>query len=192
MDLLDLARNRKTVRRFSKEVPPLEDVMYALKVAKEAPSGMNSQPWHFVVVKDDQIKSKIREVCEAAEKEFHEKVKGKLGNWLKETGIDWRKDFLSKAPYLIAVLGNSREPYWIQSVWLSVGYVLLALEEKGLGTVTYTPPNPRDVERVLNVPKGWNLQVILPVGYPDDEKPKYRRKKLENIVSFDLFTPRKW
>lgn len=83
----------------------------------------------------------------------------------------------------ILVFGNTKAPYWLQSVWIAVGYLLLALEEKGFGTVTYTPPNPRPVEELLNAPKDYKLQIILPVGYPADLKPKYERKRLEEVMS---------
>lgn len=43
------------------------------------------------------------------------------------------------------------------------------------------------MEELLNVPKDYKLQTILPVGYPADPKPKYERKKLEDVVSFNGF-----
>lgn len=185
MHILNLARNRKTVRAFLPHSPPENLVLKAIEVAREAPSGMNAQPWHFLIVSSPETKGKIRETCERMEKEFHEKVGGELGNWLKERKFNWQKPFLSEAPYLILVFGIRRYPYWLQSVWLAIGYLLLALEELGLGTVTYTPPNPREVEKVVNAPEDLKLQTIMPVGYPADPKPKYERKKLEEIVSFE-------
>ncbi len=187
MKTLFLAKSRKTVRKFSKEKPPLESVMKALEVAKEAPSGMNAQPWHFVIVEDGDLRRSIRETCERAEREFYERVSGRLGSWLRERGFSWEKPFLTEAPYLVAVFGHVKDPFWIQSVWIAVGYMLLALEELGLGGVTYTPPNPRDVEKILEAPNDWRLQTIIPVGYPADEKPKYPRKDLKLVVSFNRF-----
>ncbi|NJE08632.1 nitroreductase family protein [Thermococcus sp. M39] len=187
MKVLELAKRRKTVRKFLSEKPPLSDVMRAIEAAKEAPSGMNAQPWHFVVIDDDWLKGRIRGLCEIEERKFYEKVSGKLGEWLKEKGFSPEKPFLSEAPYLVLVFGYTKAPYWLQSTWIAVGYFLLALEELGLGTVTYTPPNPRAVEKLLNAPKDYKLQVILPVGYPADPKPKYERKKLEEVVSFNRF-----
>lgn len=187
MRILELARRRKTVRKFLPERPPEEDVLRAIAAAKEAPSGMNAQPWKFVVVDDDWLKGEIRRLCERSEVEFYRKVSGELGEWLSEKGFTPEKPFLTDAPYLILVFGNTKAPYWLQSTWISVGYFLLALEELGLGTVTYTPPNPRPVERLLGAPKHYKLQTILPVGYPADPKPKYGRKSLEEVVSFNEF-----
>jgi len=187
MRVLELAKRRKTVRKFLSDKPPKEDIMKALKAAKEAPSGMNAQPWCFLIVESDKMKGKIREICEEGEKRFYGKMKGKLGEWLQEKGFTWEKPFLSEAPYLVLVFADVRAPFAVQSTWLAVGYLLLALEEEGLGTVTYTPPNHKEIEELVNAPKYYKLQTILPVGYPNDEKPKYERKALEDVIVFEKF-----
>jgi len=187
MRVLELATRRKTVRHFLPERPSMDDLMNALRAAKEAPSGMNAQPWKFVVVDDDWLKGEIRRLCEDAERRFYSGVRGDLGEWLSEKGFTPEKPFLSEAPYLILAFGYTKAPYWLQSTWISIGYLLLALEEAGLGTVTYTPPNPKSIEELLKAPPGYKLQTILPVGYPADPKPKYERKRLEEVVSFNGF-----
>ncbi|CAB49804.1 nitroreductase family protein [Pyrococcus abyssi] len=187
MKVLELAKRRKTVRKFLPNKPPRELILKAIEAAKEAPSGMNAQPWKFIIIEDHELKRKIRELCEKEEERFYSTTRGKLMEWLKEKGFTPRKPFLSEAPYLILVFSNTKAPYWLQSTWIAVGYLLLALEELGLGSVTYTPPNPRPIEYLLNVPRDYKLQVILPTGYPDDPKPKYERKSLEEVVSFNGF-----
>jgi len=87
MRVLELARRRKTVRSFLPDKPPREDILKALKVAKEAPSGMNAQPWRFVVIDDDWLKGKIRELCEREEEKFYSRTKGDLMAWLNAKGF---------------------------------------------------------------------------------------------------------
>ncbi len=185
--LRKLAGGRKTVRRFRHEAPPLEDLLYALEVAKEAPSGMNAQPWRFLVVDSPELKGRIRAACEAAERAFHAKVAGEWGEWLREKGFTPEKPFLTEAPYLVLVFARAEAPFWLQSVWLAIGYLLLALEERGLGTVTYTPPDPKAIGELVGAPEGHKLQTILPVGFPADPKPKYHRKGVEEVVAFNRF-----
>ena len=182
MNVLELARRRKTVRKFKKEIPNIEDIKYAISVAKEAPSGKNDQPWLFVLVSKKDDRERIREICERGEKEFYEKSKGDLREWLEKMGFTWEKPFLSEAPFLLFVYSHVKSPFSRESVWLSIGYLLLALEEKGLGTVTYTPSNFREVSDYIGLPKEYRLEVILPIGYPDDPKPKYARKGLDDIL----------
>ncbi len=100
--------------------------------------------------------------------------------------LTWRKSFLTEVPYLIAVFSNLKKPYAIQSAWLSIGYLLLALEEKGLASLTYTPPNPKEVADMLGVPNNFALQTIIPVGLPEEDKRKEPRKncmKLHFIIT---------
>ena len=183
--LYDLAKQRKTVRKFREEKPSIEKLMYCLKMANEAPSGMNAQPWRFLVVEDEEMKRQIRETCEKAEKDFYENVRGKLKEWLNENSFNWKKPFLEEAPYLLLVFSKKDAPYSRESVWLAIGYLLLALEEQGLGTVPYTPPNPNEIAKIVNTPSDLRFEVILPVGYPDYPKPKYPREEVK--VSFNHF-----
>lgn len=185
MDVRHIAKKRKTVRKFKKKKPSIDDVLYCIQVAMEAPSRMNAQPWRFLIIGDEKKKEEIRKICEGVEKEFHEKVSGELAEWLKEKHISWKKEFLQSAPYLVIILSFKKSPYFIQSTWLAIGYFLLALEEKGLATVTYTPPNSRKICKYLKIPEEYRLEMILPIGYSDDEKEKEGRKSMEKIVYMD-------
>ena len=57
--LLELAKKRRSIRRFKSDPIPDEDVEKIIEVARLAPSGFNSQPWDFVVVKKDKLRKKI-------------------------------------------------------------------------------------------------------------------------------------
>ena len=153
-NVLDLAIRRVSVRSFSNTPIDLKDVLYALDTARNAPSGANKQPWRFIIIASSDLKKKIRMFCEEAEKEFHSQVPEWMRLWLREKGITWKKKFLTEAPILIMVFGKTKEPYWVQSVWLAIGYLLLALEEKGLASLTYTPPKVKWANKLLNVPGG--------------------------------------
>ena len=72
-----------------------------------------------------------------AAKKFYSHVGGNLAEWLREKGLSWRKEFLSNAPYIIAVFGYKKAPYSRESVWLAVGYPLLALKEELQVSHTY-------------------------------------------------------
>jgi len=182
VNLLDLASRRISTRKFSSEEIRIEDVIYAIEVARQAPSGANRQPWRFIIVYDNELKMEIRKYCEEVEKIFHEKAPTWMKKWLSEKGITWRKEFLTTAPLLILVFGKRNEPYWVQSVWLAIGYMLLALEEKGLASLTYTPPRVDWANRLLNVPTEYILQTIIPIGISKEENKKKIRFELKDIL----------
>lgn len=183
--VLGLARRRRSVRRYLSVDVGLERVLYGVRAALEAPSGANMQPWRFVVVGDDGVKARVRRVCEEGERRFYERVRGELGEWLAERGFSWEKPFLTEAPYLVAVFAEVGKPYAVQSVWLAVGYMLLALEEVGLASLTYTPPNPVEVGEVLGAPRGFVLQTIVPVGLAGEDKVKEPRMGVGKAVFVD-------
>ncbi len=160
----------------------MERVLYAIRTALQAPSGANMQPWRFIIVTDDEVKVRLRRVCEEGERRFYARVRGGLAEWLEARGFSWEKPFLTQAPYLIAVFAETGKPYAIQSVWLATGYLLLALEEQGLASLTYTPPNPREAGRVLGAPPSFALQTIIPVGLPEGDKAKEPRIGLDEAV----------
>ncbi len=180
-----LAARRKTIRKFSSRPVAWNDVVLAIQSACQAPSGANAQPWRFMIVTDPQIKGRIRKACEQGEIEFYANVKDELRDWLVGKGLNWRKPFLEDAPVLILVFSEHKAPYSLQSVWLAIGYLLLVLEERGLGTVTYTPSNTQGVLDALEVPEEFRLEAILPIGVPADDKPKEHRRQLEEVTFFN-------
>lgn len=181
MDVLEIARRRKSVRKFKSKEVCIDDIIYCVKVAREAPSGMNSQPWKFMAITDEKKKENIMRLCEEKEKIFHRKVKGKLKNWMEERKISWKKSFLRDSPVIVVVASFKKAPYFIQSTWLAIGYFLLALEEKGLASLTYTPPCSEEIRKIAGIPDDYRIETIIPVGYSGDRKRKERRKPLEKI-----------
>src|SRR5687768_17982496 len=146
----DTALLRRTVRDFSTEPVPDEVVDLAIEAAASAPSGANMQPWKFVVVRDPELKRRIRE---AAEKEEYENYHGRMPEeWLRALAplqTDWHKEFLELAPLLIVVFkedygldaeGRHVTHYYVnESVGIACGFLLAALNAAGLATLTHTP-----------------------------------------------------
>jgi len=188
--VLDLAKRRKTVRRFSSDPVDLRDILVALEASCQAPSGANYQPWRFLIVTDPGIKRRVRQVCESGEREFYSNLRGKLKKWLLSKGLSWNKAFLEGAPFLILVFSDSKAPYSIQSVWLAIGYILLALEELGLSTVPYTPSITKTIQDEIGIPDGFRLEAILPVGVSADEKPKEPRLGIHEVSYMNLWGKR--
>ena len=182
MRVLDLTISRHSVRRFRPNDVSLNDIAYILEVARRAPSGANRQPWRFLVIQDHEIKRHIRRICEEIEKEFHQRAEPSLKRWMDARGITWKKPFLTEAPILILVFGRIGEPYWIESTWLAIGFMLLAIQELGYSTLTYTPSKTDWANHLLEVPKQYRLQVILPIGKSAESIQLQDRLPLEEIA----------
>ncbi|HZH30884.1 MAG TPA: nitroreductase family protein [Pyrinomonadaceae bacterium] len=192
----ELMRRRRTVREFADEDVPFALVEAAIATAGTAPSGANMQPWQFVVVRDAEVKRRIREAAEAEERASYE---GRMpARWLKRLaplGTDWHKPFLEIAPYLIVVFrvdyladaatGETEPTYYTsESVGIAVGLLLAALHHAGLATLTHTPSPMRFLAEILGRPKNEKPYVLIPVGYPATgaRVPDIGRKSLAEIM----------
>jgi nitroreductase len=185
--IFNLAKSRKTVRKFSSSSVDWNELVIALKTACQAPSGANSQPWRFLIVTDSLKKKKIRQACERGEKEFYSKVSGDLKKWLLSRSLDWKKPFLEEAPLLVLIFSEEKAPYSTRSVWLAIGYILLVIEALGFGTLTYTPSITKGAFNELDIPENFRLEVILPIGFSVDEKkkePKFNFDEMTYINSW--------
>jgi len=186
--LLELARRRRSTRRYrSKPIPPAK-LARVLQAGRLAPSGANTQPWRFIVVDDPEIKRRIREGSEEADREFHREAPLWLQQWLREQKITAEKDFLTDSPVLIVVAGRTGMPYWLESTWIAIAYMILAAEEEGLGSLTYTPGDTSFLNALLGIPEGYKVVAVLPLGFPQEKTPlRGERMDLEAIAFHNRF-----
>ena len=98
---------RRSVRDFSDQSIPQSVLENAILAAGSAPSGANMQPWHFVVVQDQDTKKKIRQAAEIEERELYtHRASEEWLDALAPLGTDANKPFLETAPALIAVFSK--------------------------------------------------------------------------------------
>ena len=193
-ELMKEMLNRRSIRDFSCEEIPEMVIKNVLKTAMTAPSGANKQPWKFVVVKDENIKKKIRIAAEEEEKKFYEQRATE--EWLKDLnkfGTDWNKPFLENAPALIIVFRQSydnsgkgkRKNYYVnESVGIACGFLLMALQNAGLVSLTHTPSPMGFLERILERPKNEKAYLLIPIGFPAEnaEVPILNKKPYNSSV----------
>ncbi len=191
-------KRRRTVRNFSHRPVPRTVIDGCLHAATTAPSGANLQPWHFVVVSDQETKRRIRQAAEEEEQHFYRHRAPK--EWLDALaplGTDERKPFLEDAPYVIAVFAQKyghlpdgrkiKHYYPMESVGLATGMLVAALHIAGLATLTHTPSPMKFLNEILGRPKSAERPfLLLVVGYPDKNAtvPDISRKPLDEVVTY--------
>jgi len=187
---------RRSVRDYSDKNVPKEVIENIIKTASTAPSGAHKQPWTFCVVSNPETKKKIREAAEAEEKESYENRMSE--RWLKDLepiGTDWQKPFIENVPYLIIVFkkvydeeeGQKKTNYYVnESVGIACGFLISAIHQAGLATLTHTPSPMNFLSEILERPKNERPYLLLPVGYPNKETyvPDIERKSLEEVTIF--------
>ncbi len=188
---------RRSLRMFSDKPVPKELIENLIRTASSAPSGAHKQPWTFCAVSDPAIQSKIREAAEAEE---YESYNGRMSDeWLedlKQFGTDWHKPFLEIAPWLIIVFkkayeidenGERHKCYYVnESVGLAAGFLLTAIHNAGLVSLTHTPSPMNFLQKILNRPENERPFLLIPVGYPAEDAvvPDLQRKPLEQVAVF--------
>ena len=198
-DFYDMIRQRHTVRDFSPRPVPRDIIDTCLKAAGTAPNGANHQPWHFCVISDPAVKTRIRVAAEEEEERFYA---GKAGEeWLgalKPLGTDPNKPFLETAPWLICIFGVRKSPsadgvmrknYYVpESVNIATGILLTALHYAGLTTLTHTPNPMGFLNEICGRPETEKPYILMVVGYPAEDAtiPAHatEKKPLGEIVSY--------
>lgn len=169
--VLDNIATRTSVRDYEARPVEKEKIEKMLRAAMAAPTAMNKQPWHFVVV--DQ-----RNVLDAL------------------AGTNPYDKMLKKAPLAIVVCGNTDKmiegggrDFWIQDASAATENLLLAAHAMGLGAV-WTGAYPSE-ERCISISKVLSLSDnliplnMIVVGYPA-EHPQPKQKFKEENVSYNV------
>lgn len=183
MALLDLIRERKSIRRFSDRAVEKEKLMLCLEAARLAPSACNSQPWKFIVVDDTQLKNRL---CDAA-----------------FSGLYSVMSFAKTAPVIVAVVSEKSKfiarvgallrgtKYYLIDIGIAGEHFVLQAEELGLGTCWIGWFDEGVVKSMLDVPQDRRIDILLAVGYYDKENagPGHDREPMERIAAFNSYDP---
>ncbi len=164
----DLVKVRRSVRRYKKEVPAKELIYKILDTAIWAPSGLNNQPWRFVLV-------------------WSEEIKDRLAQLTKYGGI------VKSAPVLIVVLLDKKRMYHQikdhQSAGALIQNILLLATASGLGTCWLGEILNREEEVKLALgltPQAYELCAVISLGYPDDHSKRSGRNPLSTFILKEL------
>jgi len=210
--LFDLARTRRSIRKYRPDDVPDEMLQKAIELATWAPSGGNYQPWRFTVVKNRELIGQMADAMDARSRlmaswpeagPFQEHA----DRWINTGG------FFRHAPACIAVqvggyqsiadkllaargegdpaaremaawrqFGSSR----IQTIGGAIMLLLLGLHQQGLGACWMAGPlqAKAEIERLLQVPEGWDFVALVPVGFPAQEREPGPRRPLAEVVNF--------
>lgn len=174
---LERIRKRRSVRDFSDRPVARQIIEAAILAAGSAPNGANHQPWFFTAVSNPGMKAKIRKAAEEEERAFYA---GRAGEeWLSALhplGTDDCKPFLETAPWLIAMFaqkrgglapGEAKKNYYVtESCGIAAGFLIAALHEAGLATLTHTPAPMTFLREICGRPEGEKPFLLIVAGYP--------------------------
>jgi nitroreductase len=204
--LLKLVKSRRSIRKFKPDPIPDEYVDKIIEVARWAPSGANSQPWQFIVIKKEELRKKVFEIVSGGT----EGVKKVEMIRDEDIRFNWEAVGWDKAPVYIMVCGDSRlKDCFPLMPALSAGdailesslastflYMMLAANTLGLGaqwtTAVSTPHLQLLLKRLLGIPKELFIYDMMVVGYPDMVPPPRVVRDKKEIVHYDGYDQSKF
>ncbi|WP_088536738.1 nitroreductase [Geobacter sp. DSM 9736] len=167
MDVLEAIYSRRSIRTFTADTVSRNHILEVLKAGSWAPSGLNNQPWRFVVVSDPQLRAEL----------------AKLTRY---------RHVLEGAPVAIAVFCDRAAMYNDvkdhQGIGACLQNMLLAAHALGLGAVWLGEilKNASRVRELLELPEGEELMAVVALGHPADRDQRSSRKNLEDLILKEL------
>ena len=161
MDALEAIRKRRSVRDYTGEPIPREDLLKIVDAGRLAASGHNHQPWDFVVVTEREMIDQL-------------KVAAK---WME------------KAAAIIAVVMDPSSRWWLEDGAAAVENMLIASTALGYGSCWLegnTVPREEEFKELLGIPTEKKLLTLVPVGVPA-KWPTKEKKDLEEILHWETY-----
>ena len=161
MDALEAIRKRRSVREYTGEPVPREDIVKIVDAGRLAASGHNHQPWDFVVVTDREMIDRLKVAAQ----------------WMEKAGA------------IIAVVVDPASRWWLEDGAAAVENMLIASTALGYGSCWlegYTVPREEEFKELLGVPEGKRLLTLVPLGVPV-VWPTKEKKALEEVIHWETY-----
>ncbi len=164
MELYDGLITRRSIRSFKPDPIEREQVEELVRAGMYAPSAVNCQPWHFIVIDERQLMDQVMEIHPYA-------------------------GMLREAQYAVMVCGDEKlehaPGYWVVDCGAATQNILLAAHSKGIGAV-WLGLHPREerkqgMSKLFGLPGHIKPFAMIALGYPNEEKPVPERFKRERI-----------
>jgi len=162
MDVLQLIKKRRSVRKFKKKTVSKEVIDNILEAARWAPSGLNNQPWRFMVLEKER--------------------KDLLADYTHYSRI------IKSADKLIAVFIDKKSSYNHEKDLMAIGAciqnMLLFIHAAGLGACWLGEilNKRKQIQKVLRIPENLELEAVLALGWPEAGIKKSKRKDLKKLI----------
>ena len=171
MDVKEAIEKRRSIRKYQDKEVSGDLIRELIDAARLAPSGLNSQPSKYLVVKDADMKNK-----------------------LKENEI-FSQEFVYQAPAIIfccadpsaykersKTFDNTNETRAIRDLSIASSFLVLRATELGLGTCFVGWINREKIFDVLDIPKEYFIPYVITIGYPAEQPEPRSRKNIDEIL----------
>lgn len=161
MEALEAIRKRRSVRRYTGDAIPRQDLEKIVDAGRLAATGGNKQPWDFIVVTDREMIDQLKVAA----------------RWMDKAGA------------IIAVVMDPSSRWWVEDGAAAVENMLIASTALGYGSCWlegYTLPREEEFKALLGVPQEKRLLTLVPLGVPA-EWPTKEKKSLEEVIHWERY-----
>ena len=161
MDALEAIRKRRSVRQYTGDPIPREDLEKIVDAGRLAATGSNQQPWDFVVVTDREMIDQLKVAA----------------GWMDKAGA------------IVAVVMDPSSRWWLEDGAAAVENMLIASTALGYGSCWlegYTLPREEEFKTLLGIPEKKRLLTLVPIGVPA-EWPTREKKALEEVLHWERY-----
>ncbi|MDD4334863.1 MAG: nitroreductase [Desulfotomaculaceae bacterium] len=181
MELLEAIRTRRSVRKYKNDLIPEQIIKELLELAAWAPSGMNTQPWLYIVVEGKDYLKTLSDHCKSYILEAMEALPAiqSYRTTLSNPGFD----IFYGAPVLVLIFGNKNAFTYPNDCSMAALNLMLTAWERGIGSCWIgfaraycgTP----EFKEELKVPPEYQLVAPVILGYPAEPPGQGSRKEIK-------------
>ena len=178
--MLNCIEKRISIRKYLQKDIDDKIIQELIESARIAPSGSNTQPWHFIIVKDGNKKKEIAEVS-------HNQ------NWMLTAPVfivcvaDLSVRIKKEKIEIDENSSLEEVKQIIRDTAIAVEHIVLEAAERGLGTCWVSWFRQENIRPVLNIPKDKYVVCVLTLGYPDEKPARRPRKNKEQFTHYELW-----
>jgi nitroreductase len=196
MDVFEAMSTARSMRWLKSDPVPDELVEKLLWAATRASSAHNSQPWHFVVLRDGSMRAQFAAaIRQAAEHDNPLPAESESRtDRLIDAGVRNLFANLGEAPVLVVICGENSyphgapDPHFMNNAIAAAGQnLIVAARALGLGatfTMLHQLAEPR-LRKVLGLPDDISIGATIPVGWPQRSFGPVKRLPLAEVVHYD-------
>lgn len=180
MEILEAIKTRRSIRRYKPDPIDSETLDKVMKAARWAPSWANTQCVRFVIVRDSRIKEQLAATLSENNAAIPALLRAPVAVVICAE--------MRRAGYFGGkIIATDKGDWFMFDSALATQNLVLAAHALGLGTVIIGAFDAGKAATLVEVPEGFCVVALTPLGYPDHEPAARPRKDLAEIVFYDKF-----
>ncbi len=179
MDFMNIIKERRSIRKFEDREIPKDVENTLLEAIQWSQSWANTQCWEVLVVKNKEVRSRLQETISKGNPSTKTIVEAPL-----LLGLAGR---LQSAGYYKGLEATKFGDWFLFDLGLATQNLCLTARALGLGSVVVGLFDHDKAGEALGIPEGFELPVLIPLGYPAQSPKPPKRREIKEFTHYDRF-----